>query len=253
MPKRLVDTAVWADPVFGELEPRAQLVYLRLITGEDTGPHGATRAPTKRLAADTNLTRDDVAGAITELLETPLLRRYDDWLWMPNWIRYQAHSPNFLRAARHAARECPDALRIAIGRAIDTHAPRKTPTEPDGTRTRKPADSSTNTDPSPTLDEPIPNPSGTIREKGQGQGQGQGQVPSSRREEEGTGTTDTDAANAAPAASDQTSEPRPTLDDLEAIGGTVATVAARLRTTRTETEHRTTRKLPPAPTSATLP
>ena len=65
MPKRNVDTAIWADHEFSELSATAQLVYLRLITGDDTGPHGATRAPAKRIAVDTNLTRDQVDAAIT--------------------------------------------------------------------------------------------------------------------------------------------------------------------------------------------
>lgn len=246
MPKRSVDTAIWADHVFSELSGCAQLVYLRLITGDDTGPHGATRAPAKRIASDTNLERTRVDEAIAELVESALVRRYDDWLWMPTWIRYQAHSPNFLRAARHASRECPTNLRVAIGRALDTIAPRKGKTGSDEPGTENPPDTSTNVEGSETHAEPIGNPS-------EREGQGQGQVPSSLREEEGTVRTPTPATPPAPtsagaesggsaqphdpdhddtqrrlqAEQDLLEQPAPPPPDWAAIGGTIADVHER--------------------------
>lgn len=122
MPRRTVDTAIWNDRRFSELSSSAKLVYLRLITGDDTGAAGATTVTPKRLAVDAELEKAAVEGALEELVEAGLVRRYgDEWLWLPAWIRYQVHGPNFIRAVRRQARECPESLRKAIGRAVDGH------------------------------------------------------------------------------------------------------------------------------------
>lgn len=116
----MIDTAIWSDERVSDLSPHAQLVYLRVILGDDTGPAGATRAAVKRLAVDTNLDRGDVEAALEELTKTGLVRVYDGgWMWLPAFIKYQLSGPQFIRGIRRQAAECPDALRKAINRATD--------------------------------------------------------------------------------------------------------------------------------------
>ena len=121
MPRRMIDTAIWSDARVTELEPQAMLVYLRLILGDDTGPAGATRVTPKRIAVDTNLTREQVTTALAELTAAELVREYDGgWLWLPAFIRYQLSGPQFIRGIRRQAAEAPEALNRAITRALDS-------------------------------------------------------------------------------------------------------------------------------------
>lgn len=64
MPRRAIDTAIWTDRRFGDLSAPAQLIYFRLVTGDDTGAAGATTTSPKRLAVDTNLERAEVDRAL---------------------------------------------------------------------------------------------------------------------------------------------------------------------------------------------
>lgn len=176
MTRRSVDTGLWSDERFTELSPDAMLIFFRLMTGDDTGSHGATRVAAKRLAVDTNLTTKRAAAALDELVASDLVRRYDGgWLWMPAWIRYQVSGPDFIKHVRRHSRECPDALRIAIGRALDAHAPRRISNT---SRTEKHARSRAKGD-RPPPGPPVEGGSegGSLREKYQDQYQDQNPPP----------------------------------------------------------------------------
>ena len=163
MPRRMIDTAIWSDARVTELEPQAMLVYLRLILGDDTGPAGATRVTPKRIAVDTNLTREQVTAALAELTAAGLVREYDGgWLWLPAFIRYQLSGPHFIRGIRRQAAETPEALNRAITRALDAivgpgteqkaeKRADRNPPPPDGPPTGKAAPSRQEID-SPTRD-----------------------------------------------------------------------------------------------------
>lgn len=192
--KRMISTGIWSDERFTELSAHAQLVFLRLVTGEETTTAGASEVRPKRLAVDTNLGRADVEGALVELVACDLVRRYDGWLWMPNWIRHQVQGPAFIRSARRATRGMPEAMRKAIGRAIDAHVGAgdaeepKTPAAEEqtgsaATRTRKPATSRAKRDRPPsgpgTDPPPVQGPSGDPPER-EVQDQDQDQDPALR-------------------------------------------------------------------------
>lgn len=123
VPRRSIDTAIWDDARFCELGASAQLLFFRLVTGGDTSAAGTSRAPLRRLAADCGgLAHEAAAEALGELVGAGLVRRYGDageWLWLPAWVRHQVSGPGFIRAVRRAARECPEALRRAIDRALE--------------------------------------------------------------------------------------------------------------------------------------
>lgn len=128
MPQRVIDTAMWDDERFSDLSGDAQHVYLRLVTGPDTGPAGATRVRARRIAADTRRSEGKVKAALTELVTVGLVREYEGgWLWLPSWIKYQVSGPGFIKAVRRQAKECPPSLRTAIDRALNEHAPRHDP------------------------------------------------------------------------------------------------------------------------------
>lgn len=240
MARRTVDTALWADERFTVLSPDAMLIFFRLVSGDDTGPAGATRVTAKRLAVDTNMTPRRSEAALEQLVESGLVRRYDGaWLWLPAWIRYQVSGPSFIRAVRRQARECPDALRIAIGRAIDAHAPKRDPDKP---RTEKSANSSENADRPP---EGRSTEGGSLR--GEVQDQDQDQDPPLTGEGSGVGLgSATPPALGGPASPTQAVEdlPEPVgVQELSAIadvapeGSALAGILERRRLAAVQAEH----------------
>lgn len=160
MPKRMIDTAIWSDERITELTPHAQLVYFRLILGDDTTAAGSTRVKAKRIAVDTNLTATDVDQAITQLVACDLVRAYDDgWLWLPSFIKYQLAGPPFIAAIRREAKRAPEALNRAITRALDARVgPQKhTPKTPEpGKKPKTRSDAEPTTKAAPSREEPNP-------------------------------------------------------------------------------------------------
>jgi hypothetical protein len=219
MPRRAIDTSIWNDDRFAACSPEAKLTYVRLVTGDDTGPAGATRVHSRRLAADTGLSTKRVDRAVDELAETGLVRRYDGgWLWMPTWIRYQVAGPNFCRAVRRQAKECPEALKKAIGRALDEHAPQKAA---DTNATGNDATSSVDVEGSPDAQETVAEPSGNRSGGGTGPGPGPGQTfglsvlvrdGSAVAGAEGAGSAVPEGNGSSPPSVQVLSEPRPDED-----------------------------------------
>lgn len=166
MPRRSIDTAVWADHRFTDLSADAKLVFFRLVTGDDMGPSGAMRVSTRRIASDMCMSQKRAAAGLADLVDSGIARAYDDgWYWLPAWIKHQVTGVQFCRAVRRHARDCPDSLQRAIGRALDAHAPRQGSDKP---RTRNVATSRDKGRPSPR---PSADPHPTLREKDQDQDQ----------------------------------------------------------------------------------
>ncbi len=159
MANRSVTTAIWSDPRFADLSSAAQLVFLRLVTGPETNAAGATTVLPKAIAVDTNLTRAEAEACIDELVASKLVRRYDDWLWMPGWVEHQVIAGGMLIAARREAsrRGQPRALAQAITRALDSRFGTRTTSA--GPRTKKVANSRHSRGPSREGPETVPTPS----------------------------------------------------------------------------------------------
>lgn len=190
MPRRMIDTSVWSDARVMDLTTHAQVTYFRLILGDDTGPAGATRVTPKRIAVDTNMTRQEAEQALGELLACDLVRQYEGgWLWLPSFIKYQLAGPPFIRGIRRQAQETPEALSKAITRALDAivgpdnkrhvqkHPTRKrvaeAPTEPAAEPTQNVATSRDDSKPNASLDQALSEPKARLREKYQYQDQDQ--------------------------------------------------------------------------------
>ncbi|WP_217923795.1 hypothetical protein [Miltoncostaea oceani] len=179
MPARAIDTGIWGEEGFAAASTLAKALYVRLITGDDTGSAGALKTRLKRLAADLegdseDVTLEQLEGALAELVAAGLVRTYDDgWIWLPKFVHWQAHSEGFLVSAERQAAECPDSLERAIRRAV---ARKRTAlgSRADAARTRKKPVSRRNGEapPEATPEAPPKAPRTIRRARGQGKGSG---------------------------------------------------------------------------------
>lgn len=238
MPSRSIDTGIWGEDGFARAGAIAKILFVRLVTGDDTGSAGALKTRPKRLAADLEGDHDDVAvtqveEALEQLEAAGLIRTYaDGWIWLPKFIHWQAHSEGFLKGAERQAGECPPSLARAIRRAVEKKRDLLN-LRSDKTRTRK---------------EPA------SRAKGEGTPKGRGKAPraiaSARGKGSGSGTEtltppdppqrqrrDGPAASPDPSPGAQAQPPvgrngngHRRNDDLEHAATTARTVLERLRT-----------------------
>lgn len=180
MPKRTMDTAIWADPEFDSMTRNARYLFFYLHQGPETELTGAMRSTAKRLGVLTDMSEEEADAALSELVARGWARTYDGgWIWLPKFLRHQVSGPAFLGAARRAASRCPDSLRVAIGRELDRIVAEKpkteSPPEGDKHKTRNGSYSRKKRGQTPPSDPPtdVPTEEGSDFARGQGQGQRQ--------------------------------------------------------------------------------
>ena len=173
MPSRSIDTGIWGEDGFARAGAIAKILFVRLVSGDDTGSAGALKTRPKRLAADLEGDHDDVTvaqveEAIEQLKAAGLIRTYaDGWIWMPKFIHWQAHSEGFLKAADRQAAECPDSLARAIRRAVEKKRD-LLDLRSDKSRTKKVASSSKKSEGTPKPPPKAPRAIASARGKGSG-------------------------------------------------------------------------------------
>ena len=280
MPRRYITTEAWVDDQFIALSANAKLLFVRLVTGPETGAAGALRLTATRagkIAPDIPLDTDQFTSALEELTapderNNQMVRRYDDdWIWLPEFINHQVSGQGMIAAARRQAREVPDSLARAIDRALNAKFPTtKSGQDRDKATTRKPGNTKGNTQaahqPDDSLSPGYAQPSREeleVLQEVQQEALSSGErasatdsptetppAPTSAGAESGGSPVPHDpdaAATAALLAADQAlrDQPPPPPPDWAAIGGTIAD--AHERTTLAALQPRTDTHLPPDP------
>jgi hypothetical protein len=112
---RSIDTAVWDDPWFADLEPDAKLFFLYLITNDRTNASGAYEVTVRQMAFETGLDAYRIDTLLTAF--DTRIEWYPEHhiIWVRNFYRHNCHSPKMtVNAQRHVAR-LPAQLRQNIG------------------------------------------------------------------------------------------------------------------------------------------
>lgn len=112
---RQIDTATWDDPWFAELEPDAKLLFLYMLTNRRSTAAGVFEITERAMAFETGLT----VKRVTDVLES-ISSRVRWWpeyqtVWVRNFLRHQAPSPNLFKSAWNEMLDQPDDVREEVG------------------------------------------------------------------------------------------------------------------------------------------
>lgn len=112
---RQIDTGTWDDPWFAELEPDAKLVFLYMLTNRRSTAAGVFEITIRAMAFETGLTPKRV-GEVLESISSRV-RWWPEYqtIWVRNFLRHQAPSPNLFKSAWNEMLDAPGVIRDEVG------------------------------------------------------------------------------------------------------------------------------------------
>jgi len=107
MTERNIDTGIWADAWFQDLDPPRKLLFIYLWTNPHCSSAGMYQISARTIAFDTGLSLEEIPSLLESL--APKVRWYqsESLLWVPNFLRRQSRSPKFLTAVAKSLRHLP--------------------------------------------------------------------------------------------------------------------------------------------------
>jgi len=109
--RRFVNTKIWADAWIESLDPIEKLVWLYLLTNDYTNMLGIYQVSMKRIIFETGLTKTQIIKALKGFESVrKAFYWFDEWIFLPNWIKNQSMNPNMLRSATESFKALPKHL-----------------------------------------------------------------------------------------------------------------------------------------------
>ena len=98
--RRSVNTSFWSDPWVEELAPTHKLLFLYLLTNENTNMLGIYETSVKRISFDTGIDKETVRKAL-EGFESigKVFFKMDRYIVLPNFLKHQNMNPNMQKSA----------------------------------------------------------------------------------------------------------------------------------------------------------
>jgi len=116
--QRIVDTKFWDDSLIVGLKPMEKLVFLYLLTNPLTNISGVYELPLRRVAFDTGFSEKAVNAVLDALETSGKLIRWNGWIGMVNFIKYQNYTnPKIRQGIIAEMKRAPTVItdRLSIG------------------------------------------------------------------------------------------------------------------------------------------
>lgn len=114
---RNVDCATWDDAWFAELDPRAKLFFLYLVTNRRSTSCGAYEITVRQMAFETGLAADEIERWLHEWAPRVMWWPAHQIVWLRNFVRYQVYNEKMRINARGLVARLPAVVRDEIADA----------------------------------------------------------------------------------------------------------------------------------------
>lgn len=112
---RQIDTGTWDDPWFADLDPDAKLLFLYMLTNRRSTASGVYEITRRAMAFETGLDMKRVDAALKSISSRVEWWSEHQVVWVRNFLRHQAVSPNLYKSAWSDMLEMPDEIREIVG------------------------------------------------------------------------------------------------------------------------------------------
>lgn len=112
---RQVDTGTWDDPWFADLDPDAKLLFLYMLTNRRSTASGVYEITRRAMAFETGLDLKRIDAALESISSRVQWWPELQLVWVRNFLRHQAVSPNLYKSAWSDMLEMPDEIREIVG------------------------------------------------------------------------------------------------------------------------------------------
>ena len=116
---RSINTAIWSDSWFEELNPTAKLLFIYLITNEKNNMLGVYEITLRKISFDTGIDKTTIEKALKEFESIRKVRFIDNHIMLPNFIKHQSYNTNMKKSAISTYNDLPDGLKIKGYNSVD--------------------------------------------------------------------------------------------------------------------------------------
>lgn len=109
--RRSINTSFWSDEWVEMRDPIEKLLYLYLLTNQQTNIAGIYEVSLKRMAFETGLDRDTVSNILNRFQEAGKIKIVDSYIIICNWLDNQAMNTNMKKGAWDVLEALPDAVK----------------------------------------------------------------------------------------------------------------------------------------------
>lgn len=111
---RSIDTAIWQDKWFEDLDPESKLLFFYLLTNPQTNMLGIFELSLKRMAFDTGLKSEVVKASLQKFAQVEKVIHEDGFIVLTNFIKHQRYNKNMRIGAGNDFNKLPLSFRTKI-------------------------------------------------------------------------------------------------------------------------------------------
>ena len=112
---RQVDTGTWDDPWFADLDPDAKLLFLYMLTNRRSTAAGVFEITVRAMSFETGMDAKRVQAALKSISSRVIWWPEYQTVWVRNFLRHQAVSPNLYKSAWAEMLDMPGEIRDQVG------------------------------------------------------------------------------------------------------------------------------------------
>ncbi|MFK5981429.1 MAG: hypothetical protein QM499_00830 [Flavobacteriaceae bacterium] len=96
---RSLNTEIWSDTWFENLNPTEKLLFIYLITNNKTNMLGIYEASIKRISFDTGIEKEMVSKALEGFERVKKVKYKENHIILINYLKHQNYNPNMMKSA----------------------------------------------------------------------------------------------------------------------------------------------------------
>lgn len=112
---RQIDTGTWDDPWFAEINPDAKLLFLYMLTNRRSTAAGVFEITLRAMSFETGMDTKRVTAALESISTRVRWWPEHQTIWVRNFLRHQAPSPNLFKSAWNEMLPQPEKIRDEVG------------------------------------------------------------------------------------------------------------------------------------------
>lgn len=112
--RRSINTKIWCDEWFENLTPEEKLIWLYLLTNQQTNMLGVYEISIRKMAFEIGLSEDQVRDSFQVFEESRKAFYYDGFVILTNWLKNQSLNSNMRVAAVQLYNRLPNSLKDRI-------------------------------------------------------------------------------------------------------------------------------------------
>lgn len=111
---RSLNTSIWNDVWFEDLNVERKLLFVYLITNEKTNMLGIYEISSKKISFDTGISKDNVLKHLLYFEKTGKIKYIDDRIILLNYLKHQNYNFNMKKSAIDIYNDLPNCLKMSV-------------------------------------------------------------------------------------------------------------------------------------------